>query len=92
MQVNPTQLITVYQEMKFWGPILGGAAFLWKAGVYFADIKGRALTAESHLNKFATNCFPTMQASLQSIEKSNAQISESLKTLVEKSKPTKKKK
>lgn len=82
---GPFEFILHYLPTIGWPAICYG---IWKVTQFFNEVKGRATTAEEHVNKMATNCFPTMQTSLQNQDKILQSMDESLKTLVECQSPT----
>lgn len=67
MQVNQSPLEWAYQHLALVGwPAIVVAA--WYVRGFFQDLKHQALEVRDHVNTFATNCFPTMTASLESID------------------------
>lgn len=63
--VTPLDWIISHLSFISWPAAVGAAWYL--RGV-FKDMADRARTMEEHVEKMSTNCFPTMQASLQSID------------------------
>lgn len=53
----------------------------WRITRFFTTIETRFLTAEEHVTKMATNCFPTMQTSLQNQDTLLKSMDGHLKTL-----------
>lgn len=53
---------------------------------FFTKLETRAVAVEDHVTKMATNCFPTMQASLQTQDSLLKSMDESLKALASKKK------
>jgi hypothetical protein len=60
---------------------------VWKVTRFITEIQERACTAEQHITKMATNCFPTMEASLKNQDVFLHSMDGSLKTLVERQSP-----
>jgi hypothetical protein len=60
-----------------WIALLG---FLWRAFRFVSKLSDRAIAVEAHVTKMATNCFPTMQASLQNQDGLLRDMCASLKT------------
>jgi hypothetical protein len=58
--------------------------FVWRASSFFTKLGVRAMGAEAHIQKMATNCFPTMQASLQNQDILLKSIDASLKHIADK--------
>jgi len=54
----------------------------WRVSRFLTKAETRVLTAENHITKMATNCFPTMQTSLQNQDGLLKSVDQSLKTLV----------
>ena len=67
-----------------------GAAIVavWKMFSVFKNVESRASQAEQHITKMATNCFPTMQASLQNQDGLMKSMDKSLKTIANQTKRT----
>ena len=53
----------------------------WRIARFATVIETRVLTAEQHVTKMATNCFPTMQTSLQKQDELLQSMDGHLKTL-----------
>ena len=66
--------------------VIGWTALLvaaWRVARFVTKVETRALQSEAHITKMATNCFPTMQASLQNQDKLMLEMNQSLKTIAE---------
>ena len=54
---------------------------VWRVTRFFTIVETRVLEAEGHVTKMATNCMPTIQASLQTQDGLLHSMDTSLKTL-----------
>jgi hypothetical protein len=80
---NPSNLPPyewIFQHLQVIGwPTLCYA--VWRVTRFFTLVEGRVLNAEEHLMKMSTNCFPTMQSSLQNQDGLLQSMDKSLRTL-----------
>ena len=56
---------------------------VWRVTRFFTLVEHRVLNAEAHIEKMSTNCFPTMQASLQNQDTLLKSMDGSLKKMVD---------
>jgi len=99
-QINPFEWVTGHIHLAGWMAIMG---FVYKATRFLTKAETRFEVVEGHVHKLATNCAPTIQASLQnqdgilknvdaSLKKQDEfleSVDGSLKTLVERQSPIK---
>jgi hypothetical protein len=76
--LSPFEYFSTHIQLIGWPAICYG---IWKVTQFVTELKGRATTAEEHITKMATNCFPTMQASLKNQDGLLHSMDESLKTI-----------
>ena len=56
---------------------------VWRVTRFFTIVETRVLSAEEHITKMATNCFPTMEKSLVNQDGLMRSMDASLKTLAD---------
>jgi hypothetical protein len=77
---NPSPIVWTIEHFSAVGwPTLIYA--VWRVTRFFTVVETRVLTAEEHITKMSSNCFPTMQASLQTQDGLMKSMDSSLKTL-----------
>jgi len=79
-QLSPFEWVSQHLQLIGW-PLLVIAA--WKVSAVFERLSIQAVKTVSQIDTMATNCFPTMQRSLQNQDTLLHNIDGSLKTLVE---------
>lgn len=60
--LSPFEWVSSHLQLIGW-PTLCYA--VWKVTRFMTMVESRVLNSEAHIEKMATNCFPTMQTSLQ---------------------------
>ena len=79
LSLNPFEWVSQHLAVIGWPTV---CLLAWKVSRFVTNLENRAVVAEAHITKMATNEMPHMQAALEEIQKSNASIDSSLKTLV----------
>lgn len=83
--LSPFEWFSQHMQLIGWPAICYG---IWRLRGFLSIVETRVLGAEQHITKMATNCFPTMQASLKNQDTLLHSVDKSLKTLVERQSPT----
>lgn len=76
--LTPLEWVSQHIQLIGWPTLIYAT---WRVTRFFTIVETRVLSAEEHVTKMATNCFPTMQASLQTQDALMKSMDSSLKTL-----------
>jgi hypothetical protein len=78
--LSPFEWVAQHIQLIGWPTLIYAT---WRVTRFFTIVETRVLSAEEHITKMATNCFPTMESSLRNQDTLLQSMDGSLKTLAD---------